>query len=142
MPLRYYVKTALEWFEKKTSILFESLNEHSEEAIIKVWEESLRRFGTWALELSDVDALSLAAALKAHGDKVDSEVYSIILTPTKELEIPYSEDFKHLQKTFKELSCKLNNRLSFYAERMAHLISTAIKLNSSIIVRPVNDSLT
>ena len=143
MPLRYYVKIALEWFEKEINSFLESLNGHPEEVTVKAWEESLKRFGTWVLELDDVDALSLAAALKAYGDDVNNEVYSMILTPIEEMEIPYDDqDFRRLKETFEELSSKLDSKIRRNAEKMAQLIDTAIKLNSPIIVRPINGSLT
>ena len=143
MPLRYYVKIALKWFEKEMGSFLESSSEHSEEVAVKAWEESLKRFGMWVLELNDVEALSLTAALKAYGDDVSNEVYSMILTPIEEMEIPYDDqDFRRLKKAFEELSSKLDGKLRFHAEKMAQLIDTAIKLNSPIIVRPINDSLT
>ena len=138
MTLRYYVKSALEQFEKKVREL-ESSTQVSE-VLQNAWSEVCKNFNTWTLDLSDVEALSLAASLKATQGDISSTVYSTLLAPMEEFEIPYDEQMlKEMKSSLERLLHNLHGHLKEKAKALISLIDTAIKAQSSIVIRPLED---
>ncbi|RLF11430.1 MAG: hypothetical protein DRJ62_03745 [Thermoprotei archaeon] len=138
MSVKWYVKLALEWFEKRIQEL-EDLGVELADAMYKAWIEALEMFNVWALEMTYDQVYRLIAALKTHWGDARLDAYMTPLlsfAAPSEVELPFDEEgYSAFKRCIDELLGELEGKLRERALQLSQLIETAMRLGSPIIIR-------